>query len=707
MAGLDSNKFNVVTDANGSTTFETQSALNHVATDSNNYSFSVTFTDSNTGETFTDDLSLAITDNTSAAAVKSSSSTLSVSESQGLRFNAIDTTLDPNDASNNSGDGKLSTSLQAFVISDTATDGTIRGEFSIEGADQARFSIDASGQVSAAIDFDNENSAAGTDAYSLNVVYTSSSGDRFVEAVTLNVGNSNEEVYSVNSPAVPSTVKQGDTFSIAVNDGTTETTITATVASDSSTYAAADVAAALNQANAILATPVGVTFGVDSGGNITTTYDDALGDIADRRVVNLAQSGTGLTTNLANASSGATFSVLVGGGTDRYVARLSTDAAAGSYSIDNLVADLNAVDKSGFADANKVTFVKGADGTSIDVKFDSQGPNSTAVEALQYDADGRPASAVARSVLFKGSDLSSAIAAATSGDTFVLSVDDGTTATTYTYTVSSSTGVATVSELVTRMQGATAANTASARDVVFSLDNGQLKVTHANGGSSANDFTVSLAFTDDGTADETFSSPQEVTAGVAALGGTASTAVASSADGEETVVGFTAKALKFDAIEYGTGTVSTSTTGADAINQVITIENAATSGGTTLASAVGAAVAGDTFAIAIGGNSGTGAIYNVTVGSQYSAAGQYTLDALASDLTSATRTATTGRAAKIELGGTNVGAIVNAMDTAADELTVIIDNGTSSRSVTVSGSFASAKPDLSTAFKSATRLSME
>ncbi len=34
---------------------------------------------------------------------------------------------------------------------------------------------------------------AGTDAYSFNVVYTSASGDRFVEAVTLNVTDSNEE----------------------------------------------------------------------------------------------------------------------------------------------------------------------------------------------------------------------------------------------------------------------------------------------------------------------------------------------------------------------------------------------------------------------------------------------------------------------------------------------------------------------------------
>ena len=201
VAGTDAALFNVVTAADGSTTFETQDALNFVATDSNSYSFSITFTDGTTGETFTDELTMAVVDNTSAATVKSSRSTLSVSESQGIRFNAVDTTLDPADATNNSGDGILSTSLQSFVIADTATDGTVRGGFTIEGADASQFSVSSTGEVTAALDFDNQDSAAGTDAYSFNVVYTSASGDRFVEAVTLNVTDSNEEVYSVNSPS--------------------------------------------------------------------------------------------------------------------------------------------------------------------------------------------------------------------------------------------------------------------------------------------------------------------------------------------------------------------------------------------------------------------------------------------------------------------------------------------------------------------------
>ena len=232
MAGTDSALFNVVTASDGTTTFEAQDGINFVATDSNSYSFAITFTDTATGETFTDELTMAVVDNTSAATVKASRSTVTVSESQGIRFNAVDTTLDPADASNNSGDGILSTALQSFVIADTATDGTVRGSFSIEGADAARFAVSSAGEVSAAIDFDNQDSAAGTDAYAINVVYTSAAGDRFVEAVTVSVTDSNEEVYSVNAPSIPSAVKTGDTFSITVNDGTAGTTITATVASD-------------------------------------------------------------------------------------------------------------------------------------------------------------------------------------------------------------------------------------------------------------------------------------------------------------------------------------------------------------------------------------------------------------------------------------------------------------------------------------------
>jgi len=181
-----------------------------------------------------------------------------------------------------------------------------------------------------------------------------------------------------------------------------------------------------------------------------------------------------------------------------------------------------------------------------------------------------------------------------------------------------------------------------------------------------------------------------VTAGVDTLGATSSSNVNSSAAGNETVVGFSAQAIQFNAIEYGTGVVSTTTTGVDAVNQQITIATEATSGGSTLAAAVAAAEGGDTFSIAIGGNSGTGAIYTATVSGSI-AAGSYSLESLASDLTSASRVATTARAAVIEFEESTVDTIVAAMGTAADTLSVILSNGTSSRTVTASqaGGFAS------------------
>ena len=133
-------------------------------------------------------------------------------------------------------------------------------------------------------------------------------------------------------------------------------------------------------------------------------------------------------------------------------------------------------------------------------------------------------------------------AATTSGDSFVLTVNDGTSATTFTYSMGAST--ATVGELVTNLQSATVGNSGDARMVVFSVDNGQLKVSHSQGGASANDFTISLAFNDnDGTNGTTFSGPEVVTAGVASLGG-ATAAVNSSAAGSETVAGFSAQALQ-------------------------------------------------------------------------------------------------------------------------------------------------------------------
>ena len=688
MAGNDSNLFNVVT--NGSaTTFETQTPLNFVSTDTNSYSFSITFTDSNTGETFTDELTLAITDNTSNAVVKASSSTMTVSESQGIRFNAVDTTLDPNDASNNSGDGALSTSLQSFVLADTGSDGTIRGSFSITGADSSAFSVSSTGEVTASIDFEANGSAQGNNNYSFNVVYTNSSGDEFTESISMNVTNASEEVYTVNSPSIPSSVKQGDTFSIVVNDGDNATTITATVGADSVSYSAGDVATALNAANAIAANPVGVTFAKDADGNITTTYNDSLGDIEDRRVVEItngASAGAQLSTALASASSGATFSITVG--SNEYEARLGAAAAEGSYSMEDLLSDLNAVDKSGFADANKVSFEAGEDGAIL-VKFDQQGTNSTTVSAVTFDSNGSVTAADARVVMFAGADLASSFAASdNSGDVFTVTVNDGTSAMTYTFTADSAgSAVKNVSDLATALNGSfggvNVATTGSAdsRAVTFSADNGQLKVTFDGAGASTNDYTVTVGFTDDaGTAtDSDLGTLSEITAGQDALGAAGGTSTRGSRTTDDVEAGFSAAAIKFNAIEFETGTVSTSTTGVDAVRQVSSIADASGSGSnftSSLSAAVATAEAGDVFKIAVGGASG--ATYEVTVGSQYSV-GQYSLSALASDLTGDDRTAGSSQTSRvIEFTSAQTNAFLSggaAEFGTGDTVTVRIDDG--------------------------------
>ena len=120
------------------------------------------------------------------------------------------------------------------------------------------------------------------------------------------------------------------------------------------------------------------------------------------------------------------------------------------------------------------------------------------------------------------------------------------------------------------------------------------------------------------------------------------------------------------------------------LNQIITIDNAATSGGATLAAAVAAATAGETFSVTIGGSSGTGALYSATVGSAYSTAGDYSLEALASDLTSTTRTAT-ARAARFDMDDTDAASMLTKLGSrgSGDTIVVTVNDGTSATTYTL------------------------
>ena len=145
-----------------------------------------------------------------------------------------------------------------------------------------------------------------------------------------------------------------------------------------------------------------------------------------------------------------------------------------------------------------------------------------------------------------------------------------------------------------------------------------------------------MAFTDDaGTAtDADITNAVELTAGVAQLGGATAATLRGNGTTTDTVTGFSAPTIQFNAIEYETGTASTTTTGVDAVNQVSTFDDAQGTGenfSNSLSGAVALAVTGDIFKVTVGATSG--ATYQVTVGAGISA-GQYTLEQLASDLTS-------------------------------------------------------------------------
>ena len=153
--------------------------------------------------------------------------------------------------------------------------------------------------------------------------------------------------------------------------------LSATVGADSASYSAGDVATALNAANAILANPVGL-HSLQMPAEISQLHTMMLSGISKIGVVEIkwclrrfsdfsSASVSFFWCNLHNVVGGAV-----------YTARLDNDAAEGSYSLDDLVAGLNAVDKSGMADANKVSFEKGDDGAIL-VRFDEQGANTTAV----------------------------------------------------------------------------------------------------------------------------------------------------------------------------------------------------------------------------------------------------------------------------------------------------------------------------------------
>ena len=235
------------------TTIESKAAVAYdtAAGATNSHTFDVTYTSG--ANVYKDSVTLNITQNTDAAVVKSATTTLTAAEAAAMSFATSD----------------LSSNLATFVSANTA--GATNGGWSVSGTDASSLSISNTGTVTVTGGTDRETKTS----YSFNVEFATNTGDKFVEAVTLNVTDLAERQITLTAPTVPSVVYAGDTFTV-VADGKT---ITHTMAAGNSSYAIADVVANLNTRNAAMeAASAGAgadgTFSV-SGSNIVFTFDPA------------------------------------------------------------------------------------------------------------------------------------------------------------------------------------------------------------------------------------------------------------------------------------------------------------------------------------------------------------------------------------------------------------------------------------------------
>ena len=323
-----------------------------------NNRFSLTVKASAGSEFFTNKIDLNVTQNETAAVVKSSQTNLTVSESANLSFRSVN--------SDNATDGVLSNALQSFVSADSGA-----GQFSISGgADAATFSIDqASGVVSAAIEYEQFADSDSDNLYEFNVKYTASSGDEFTETVRLTVTDAQEEEVEYVLP-LPLPPQPNSRFSLQIDGQTINTDLVPAGALN-----AQIIATSLNSANAAMSPPVRATFAATTAG-VKAVFDNAAGDVAtaltsshlrieqvigsSTTFVNsqvgppaaqLAQDATSdqrtftqLNGAVNTATSGDTFSFVLNGTT--ITSTVGAGIQTGEYSIADLATDLNTANNS-------------------------------------------------------------------------------------------------------------------------------------------------------------------------------------------------------------------------------------------------------------------------------------------------------------------------------------------------------------------------
>jgi len=144
----------------------------------------------------------------------------------------------------------LSNQLQTFVNANTA--GSTNGGWSVGGTDAGLVSISSTGTVtfSSGIDYETKSSL------SFDVVFTTASGDRFTDAVTINVTDDTAteaaevEELALTFTAGGAAIAANDTFVVTRGTETVTYTADATDVSGDAASIAAKVVAAINAANA-------------------------------------------------------------------------------------------------------------------------------------------------------------------------------------------------------------------------------------------------------------------------------------------------------------------------------------------------------------------------------------------------------------------------------------------------------------------------
>ena len=212
---------------------------------------------------YTNKISLTLNENETQQIVKSSTSNLTAAESAMLTFRAVN--------SSNASDGQLSLALQSFVEADNNN-----GAFSISGGVDANlFTVDGStGVVSASIDYEIPSDQNNDRIYELQLTYTSSTGDQFLETINLTITDAQEEVVNYQLPGSPALLVPSR-FNLEI-DGQT---INSAAMAATPAVSFSELAGVLNAANTALSTPARASFKA-SGNGVEAVFSNAAGDVA-------------------------------------------------------------------------------------------------------------------------------------------------------------------------------------------------------------------------------------------------------------------------------------------------------------------------------------------------------------------------------------------------------------------------------------------